>query len=1697
MHKEIRTLTKSTLSLFVAISTCIITLCSTPLERVYADSNTTIQDGNTEVEDTTADKKVEVGVNNYPYIDVLVTRGISNLDTSNVKADLLKELSDKGIPQDHINIISQDTNQLLSTGSFNWTGWSAITGRYGSQGNESSAGNPLSNHRAGTIKIGTNNYSNGQNSSSNVNFVGNWVDDGFMLLTAPILAEDPKYTVYNQNILFNYSLSFGDSITGAGIIVDGYYQGDYFYGYAISINNTSHNHKSGNSWCSRQLVNIANGHSQWDRNCYTAGKPDKTGAIFKVKYYTGGMSYSSNSNGLTIRSRHSGVNSSNLHGQYTLVKSFALPQNGRMKVDVTNDKITVYVSDDTTIKSDYQSDIDYESKRVYAYLADCTVDKVGSYFGFFSEHYQHGCTSLGNFDLKQLKIDKKARIDYSTVLNTSGIFNENSLHTVINIDDVSCDSFTDKEKLMSTINASNGTDGKNIHFMHWGTNDNYSEITNFINKLSFNERRGIFLYNNNYGNCIIKSAEYIRDLFLQNCNKNTVVKENPAELTVTPSEMRYNSAEGTGKFKYGKWTVKHYSKAYTGDDLVNSQMYDKTFIEADVDSNGNIIPHEERISKYNTKGEERKYITTKYRQVDINSDDDPTNDVITGTHIKGEKPGEERDIAYYYKQDNFSSMDDLEYVGNAIVLRSVGYDSYNTSFNESPVSYKICRAYNLTNAVYDNTPIHVIGHGFNIDDSGTFNSTVSGDLTTIETDYDVIDVDGNNLGVTQQTHMYVILSEDWSAAPFKAGRFVIDTDMDYSSGYSIYKEVPIYVCKNYFCTPVYKDTIVNEYDPVIQDVAYEAEETATLYYDNNLNMEYFDDEVGLYEIYYEDELLKTVLEHRRPHAEFAVTIGALDPATGYKNVIYTNKSYDLDNYFTVSKAAGENMPGIETCTWQYMCENDMVWHSGRPDKIDADLQYVVKLIVTDPYGESVSTTKIIGGNTTPPIADFTLIGDDIVVDKSGTKSISIYGDMSINDMSYDPNGLELTNYYWTVSYRKNANSVPVILCQNQSTPILTFNSGPGAYTYQLQVKNSKNKLSNIHMETIEVTADNVAPDIHVTPLWCDWGDYCDINVAVTDADSGFDYFIYSFSEDKNTPTDNSYSDEGGTTGVWSSKITNSNSTIRIDKDGKWYLHIKAYDKAGNEAIYKTVSGDPAGIYLIDTTKPTIEKVTINPHNLYADFTFKTNDYSTLYKKEGSGVTYYAINQDKSAEPIDWYVNPTYVRVYKSGIYYVWIKDLKGNVSLPYEVRVSKYILDYKYNYIGNTKSFMVSSEIFYNDKFTTAGTPNRNLYTFMGWNSNKLGTGIDIPASTEYTLDDSFLTNELNSKNLIGDITTPTIPLYAHWKRTLKLTFNMNSGQYKGSSDEVILEGTIYNDQPSYTFNIVGGLTADNWPYYDKQVNKLDCYSTYDDNGINKDFRKVNNDGNEYRLLGWSTSSLAKVPDDGLWVFDDGSTPYPKHKETYEIKSNTTLYAVWEPILTVNASLNRTLGNLNYSDGSSPVTRINNITADSGTQILSTIIKPGEQGNYDLLLSGTDKMYSYVVFDNKITDIYNNVGPWTDNLNPPTDENLESGQPHGLNRRITIDGSKRIYRKFYMPQYIGTQSAPDSSKGITEYNVLIEVVQESKYYERVKSSSEQVEILGIIHIITTPPEEPDPPVLPPQIVSVLDELKAKLKIKLR
>ena len=1324
-----------------------------------------------------------------------------------------------------------------------------------------------------------------------------------------------------------------------------------------------------------------------------------------------------------------------------------------MKVNILDDNITIYVSGDKKVFNDKVQDAVYEENRSYAVYGSCKVDRTGSYFGYFSEHFRHGCTNLGNFDLENLQLTKRARIEYSTVLNTSGIFNPNNLHTVVNIDDKSNDSFTNEEKLLNTISASNGTDGKNIHFLHWGTEANRSEIINFITKLSLNETRGLFMDNSNYQECVNKTADYIKDLFLQNCNKNMVVKEQPSELNVTPASMRKNSATGSGKYMYGKWTVKHYSKTYTGNNQVNQELYGgRDLIEADL-SGSNVVAHTERLSKYATKSETRKYIDTKYKNVNINDDDDPTNDVVTGSHIKGDGtvPGETKDIDYYDKQDEMNiSNSDLKFIGNAIVLRSMGYESYNTSSNNTSNidgSYKICRAYSLNNAEW--VPGQIVvdtsnSTGNNIDDFGVFDGYTQGKLTTLETGYKVIDADGNDLGITQETHKYVIRSGDWDKAPFKIGKFIVDEAESYTDEYVVYKEVPIYLNTNYKCYPVYKDTVIYEYDPVWQKVSYQEEVTESLAYDNNLNMYYFDDEVGLYEIYYADELVKTVFEHRRPHAEFDIRLSELDNE-GYRTVTYTNKSYDLDSYYSLNQVGGENRPGIEKCEWSYIDSESTTWKKGRPNKINADLTYVVKLTVTDGQGESVSTTKTVGGYMAPPVADFTLEGDKIITTSSGEKSISMYNNITINDMSYDPNSLELIEYYWTVSYKKDDSSTADILCQDQSQPISSFSKGEGIYTYELKVKNSKNIVSDIHMESIIVTDDNTPPDITVEPLWCDWADYCDITISVKDNDSGFEYMEYAFTENSDLPEDKTYLDGSGWDGAWSDKITTAKTKVRIDKDGKWYLHVRAFDKAGNMKVYKTLAGNSAGLYLIDTTKPTIQNVEMLTHVNYVDFKFNTHDYSQKYQKFGSGVAYYGYSESETVEPTTWYADPSYLKIYKGGVYYLYIKDLKGNVSLPYEVKMYNYILDYKYNYKGNTDSFEVSDEILYKEKFKTAGVPIRDKYKFMGWNSSPLGTGKDLKPNYEYIMDDAFLNNELNAKSLVGGA---TIKLYAHWKKDLKLTFNLNGGQYKYSKMDIELTGNIYNDQPSYTFNIIGGKTTKKLPYYDEQVNQFNCYGTVTNNGMNQQFTKMDSNYTRYRLLGWSRNALAEVPDDDLIVYDES------HINTLTITDDTTLYAVWEPILEVRFNVNTTIDSGDTGLINAGYKGTFNVKAAQGSGC-----------NYTILSSTLDNKDIQVMFDSKITDIYTHSGNWNDSLNPSTEEDLIDNQKHGLNRFITTD-MKYIKRDFAIPNKLGTRYSYVTSINVADYTLKAVIEQDSYFYSHYMSGQkEQVEIEGTITLV--------------------------------
>lgn len=327
------------------------------------------------------------------------------------------------------------------------------------------------------------------------------------------------------------------------------------------------------------------------------------------------------------------------------------------------------------------------------------------------------------------------------------------------------------------------------------------------------------------------------------------------------------------------------------------------------------------------------------------------------------------------------------------------------------------------------------------------------------------------------------------------------------------------------------------------------------------------------------------------------------------------------------------------------------------------------------------------------------------------------------------------------------------------------------------------------------------------------------------------------------------------------------------------------------------------------------------------------------------------------------------------------------------------------------------------------------------------------------------------------------INMFALWQKDLTLTFDLNGGKYKGSTDNIVLSSTIYNSTNSYTFNLKNNQTAEDLPNYTIQTNTIDAYGTYDNNGVNGIYTMVNSDGTYYRFLGWSTNKYATEPDTEFIVYN------PDRIEQYKIYDSTTLYAVWEPVLTVYYQVKRTLG-------AEDEEIVGTVVADASKSEYKVylVAKPGEQCDYSMIMAGPDEAKASVTFDQKITNIYDNNGTWTDTLNPnPTNnddlrvDGIPKSQKHGLNRTIQLLNKFKQSRKFYIPLYLGTEDSEPTSIGVTNYTINNEFTASSFYSRYVLNSDEKIVITTNVIIANSDGE----------LITVLDELRTKLKIRIK
>ena len=170
-----------------------------------------------------------------------------------------------------------------------------------------------------------------------------------------------------QNLTFDYNIDYGDSFNAAGVLLKVKEENGMLKGYMLSFNNP-----------------VAGDSMDWYGAAY-----NQLGAIWTFSYRL-----NDNSNNIIDKN---------------LVKAIDLPISGRISVKSTQDQI-VLTGD--SINETIDTTGNAES---------------GDGFGFFTDHYSHGCDQIGNFALTNFALKTVDLIPHDFIVDPNGgVWNNSS-----------------------------------------------------------------------------------------------------------------------------------------------------------------------------------------------------------------------------------------------------------------------------------------------------------------------------------------------------------------------------------------------------------------------------------------------------------------------------------------------------------------------------------------------------------------------------------------------------------------------------------------------------------------------------------------------------------------------------------------------------------------------------------------------------------------------------------------------------------------------------------------------------------------------------------------------------------------------------------------------------------------------------------------------------------------------------------------------------------------------------------------------------------------------------------------------------------------------------------------------------------------------------------------------------------------------
>ncbi len=329
------------------------------------------------------------------------------------------------------------------------------------------------------------------NNGQSVTMVGNRTNPGKnAIYIVPSGNQEQKFT-------FNYNINYGDSFNAAGMLLKVSKVGNTLTGYMLSFNKTS--------------------------ATYYRASGSQLGAIWKFNWTIG-----TNSSALSCLAQGSTLTANSC----VLVKGLSINQSGQLTVSVENGYISISgggLATDETIST------------------ESSYDGIG--FGFFSDHYSHGCDSIGSFALTNINLQKTTVKKLSEVLREPEWRND-AIKITVNVSDYENtelkNNSTMGELLTRLIN-------ENIYYVAWGKDANQSQYEDLI---SANNGNGIYIKNTDYTNSISQTAQYIKTLIDQlNGNDNYLILGEPIKISSNPEGILVNTSDAS--YPYGRWKIMH------------------------------------------------------------------------------------------------------------------------------------------------------------------------------------------------------------------------------------------------------------------------------------------------------------------------------------------------------------------------------------------------------------------------------------------------------------------------------------------------------------------------------------------------------------------------------------------------------------------------------------------------------------------------------------------------------------------------------------------------------------------------------------------------------------------------------------------------------------------------------------------------------------------------------------------------------------------------------------------------------------------------------------------------------------------------------------------------------------------------------------------------------------------------------------